>query len=154
METYADGEVTYSSSDKSPWAFLGDGSGSIISDLVFTRNPDSQSRVQLDISGQIGDITANTDASLYVRRITFFHDETFRFGQGNGSLLVNSSLNVVPLNEGVTPVIFSTTATYQNSSKTRDISIGYVGSLNPSETPYIISGASANNINRSLPVLF
>ena len=140
-DNYIDGERAFSISEDNPTAFLGDGSGSIISELVFTRTPDSQTRFELDISGQLGDITANTDASLYIRRASIFHDERFRLGQGLGSLSLNSSLNIVPLNDGIIPVIFSTTATYQNSDKTREVSLGYVGSLNPNETPYLISGA-------------
>ena len=72
------GSIT-SSSNSEQTAFLGDGNGSIITNLTFNRTPSSRTQLQLDVSGQLGDITAmGGGASIYLRRATLFHQEGFR----------------------------------------------------------------------------
>ena len=119
-------------------SFLADGSGSLITDLSLQHGRNSKSNLQVDLSGQVSDISATSGFKLYLRRLTLGHEESFDVR--HGMIDVGSSLNVIPLNTGVMPAILSTKVGYRTNDRSQQYSLGFTGALNPESTPGFIAG--------------
>ena len=116
---------------------LFDGSGNWITKLKLKTNS-SETSASVDVSGQIADITANSGATLYMRRMTFEHAQRFRLG--NFNLISHTGLNVVPLEE-VDPIILSQIIEASSGRRDQIYSLRYVAPLIPMETPAFIGGS-------------
>ena len=143
-KTYTNGSVTSESSNPMISTFLGDGNGSLVSDITYTRGNRSRTMLQWDISGQVSNIAAASGFELYLRRVGISHDENFDLGYGR--IRTNTSFNLVPLNNGVNPIIASGGVSFLPDGGRQLYTLGFTGSLNPESTPAFIPGASARRL--------
>ena len=116
---------------------LFDGSGNWITKLKL-KTSSSETAASIDLSGQLADITANTGATLYMRRVTLEHAQRFRLG--NFNLVSHTGVNVVPLEE-VDPIILSQMLEASSGRRDQIYSLRYVAPLIPMETPSFIGGS-------------
>ena len=116
---------------------LFDGSGNWITKLKL-KTKNSETGAMVDLGGQLSDITSNSGATLYVRRLGLEHAQRFKLGSFD--LTSHTGLNVVPLEE-VNPAVLSQVLEASSPRRDQIYSLRYVAPLIPMETPAFIGGS-------------